>query len=94
VRSNNRSITDRCVIANENLIGEDAVKHHFVTDVHTFSDIHSSPAVNHRSPAFHEAEESNFIQKETPDKLDGVSHLAEETFVSVKIHYLLRRHPS
>ena len=40
------------VIADEDLIGEDAVEHHFMTDVHVLADVHAAPPVDDRTPAF------------------------------------------
>jgi hypothetical protein len=80
------------MISDENLVCKNTVEHYFMTDVNIFPDVHATPAMDHCSPAFDKAEESNFVEEKSPDKFKTIENFAGESLVTIKIQYVLCGH--
>ena len=85
-------VTDRSIVTDKDLICKHPVKHHLMTNINTFADVHTAPSVDDSSPALNKTKKGNFIQKKPPHKFHRIAHLPKETFVTVKVEYFLCRH--
>jgi hypothetical protein len=56
-----------------------------MADVHTFPDVHTTPAVDHRAPAFDKTKKGDFIKDKPPYKTNPVPDLAKRGIKTVKI---------
>jgi len=87
-----RSVTNRSIVADKDLIGKDPIEHHLMTNIYTFTDIDPTPSVNDSPPALDKAKESHLIQNKPPYEFDRIPEFSEEAFIAIEIEYFLCGH--
>ena len=62
----NCPIANGGIVADADLVGEDAVEDHLMPNIDTFSNLDSAPTVHSRAPRLDGGDENQLVEKKTP----------------------------